>query len=436
MTISFNGLNRFLIKLSLNLAVILALLSVTQCSLITEPPAEIEYDLSENNQRFQIRFYGQHSNDGDNYLKQLIDVVSADLKRTGRFDVSETRFADALPNNEQSYISSGRISKDKEKDHYLVDFNLYLENQNNKISSIQSLVKPDDFRKVAHRVSDNIFHALLGVNGPFSTKLSFITVSGAADQRQYGLWISDADGFNKIPLYGSSEPIMSPSWSPNGKQIAFVNFQKDGRQGLMVYDLDKRKTRNLNLYNEGLVGSPAWSPNSEYLAFTYIYRGNADIYLLQLHADKITRLTSHKAIDTEAVWMPDSEKLVFTSDRSGSPQLYQMDINSDKVQRLTYVGPENAQANISPLGKRIAFIHRKNGRYHIALLKPDSKKLTLLTHGKEDESPSFSPGGSMILYSAISGNRSALKIVSSNGKINNKLATFDDVRQPVWSPLL
>lgn len=229
---------------------------------------------------------------------------------------------------------------------------------------------------------------------------------------------------------------MSPSWSPNGKQIAFIAFKKNERQGLYIYDLEIKSMREVKLGRKGLVGAPSWSPNSEYLAFTFIKDGNADIYALDLRGDEELRLTHARAIDTEAVWMPDSRSLIFTSDRAGTPQLYQINLDGSDLTRVTYNGRENAQANVSPLGKNIAMIHKQNGRYQIAVLNRVNKKLKVLTHGSVDESPSFSPAGSMILYSSIDDQHSYLNIISSNGKSHHVVAKFEDVRQPVWSPLL
>jgi len=437
-----NGKISTLVKFFGRIALTLALFGITQCTFLPEQIAKIEADLSDGDQAlFNITLVADASADRDGHLDRFMRVIADDLTRSGRFKVhiksaklDNTKAEPGDAPQQSEFESIGHISR--QDDRFLIDFSLYLANQDQKLNSYQRFAKPSEFRHIAHRVSDNLFQTILGVRGPFSTKLCFVTAHGKLNERVYGLWVADADGHNRIPLYSSNEPIMSPSWSPNGKQIAFIAFKKNDRQGLFIYDLEGKSIRELKLSEKGLVGAPSWSPNSEYLAFTFIRNGNADIYALDLHGDEEIRLTHANAIDTEAVWMPDSQSIIFTSDRAGTPQLYQINLDGSNLTRVTYNGRENAQASVSPLGKNIAMIHKRNGRYHIALLNRSSKKLKVLTHGNEDESPSFSPGGSMILYSSVSAERSALNIISSNGRIQKVLAKFDDVRQPTWSPLL
>jgi len=425
---------KWITKYSLKFIVAALLFSITQCTFLPELPTKVDYDLSDDSrENFNISIIGNSNPANSEHLAAFLQVISDDLSRSGRFKVQI--FSDgSKPQPEyQGLISVGTIISNEQG--YLIDFELSLPLYKQKLASFQSVARLSEFREVAHRVSNNIFQTMLGVRGPFSTKLCFITVHKQQKHRQYGLWISDADGFNKLPLYSSPEPIMSPSWSPNGKKIAFIAFKKRDRQGLFVYDLVSKEVSELKAWSKGLVGAPSWSPNSEYMAFTYILNGNADIFVMNLFTKSETQLTQSRAIDTEAVWMPGGKSIIFTSDRSGTPQLYQINIDGTELTRVTYDGIENAQASVSPHGKNIAMIHKSNGHYRIAKMNRLSKHLQILTAGREDESPSFSPAGSMILYSAIDNNRCSLNIVSSNGKVNNVLAKFDDVRQPSWSPL-
>jgi len=426
-------------KIIIKLVLTLLLFSVTQCAFLPEQKSQIDFDLSDNSQDFfNLTFVADPKNENAEQFSQFLQIIEDDLTRSGRFKVNiqsdATNRGVTASQIKYDLVSRGSIvSKD---DDFLIDFELSLADHSQKLNSFQSVATSSELRQVAHRVSDNIFQTMLGVRGPFSTKLCFVTVHGKLKHRLYGLWMTDADGYNKTPLFSSPEPIMSPSWSPNGKQIAFIAFKKRDRQGLFIYSLATNSVRELKVWDKGLVGAPSWSPNSEYMAFTFIKDGNADIYALDLHSNTEIRLTDDKAIDTEAVWMPDSKSLIFTSDRAGAPQLYEVKLDSKELSRVTYNGQENAQANVSPMAKNIAMIHKINNHYHIALYNRYSKKIKVLTKGMEDESPSFSPGGSMILYTAVEDQRTSLNIVSSNGKINKVLAKFDDVRQPSWSPLL
>lgn len=461
-----NGQFSRLVKYPLRLFLTLLLFSSTQCSFLHEPGTQVDFDLSDDEPdeisllisadivQDKILAVNDTSlgHDSSNHVSaaekkaasinipQFLQVIADDLTRSGRFKVTiqdTARQKQADPPGEDNttvFVSHGSFILHGDK--LLIDFTLYLSGQAQKLNSYQRLSTPSDFRNAAHRVSDHIFQTALGVRGPFSSKIAFVTAHGNINKRLYGLWIADADGHNRVPLYSSSEPIMSPSWSPNGKQIAFIAFKKNDRQGLFIYDLEQKSVREIKLWRKGLVGAPSWSPDSGYLAFTFIKNGNADIYALDLRADEELRLTHAKSIDTEAVWMPDSRSVIFTSDRAGTPQLYQIKLDGSDLTRVTYNGRENAQANVSPQGKNIAMIHKQNGRYQIAVLNRLNKKLKVLTHGSVDESPSFSPGGSMILYSSVDNQHSYLNIISSNGKSHHVVAKFKDVRQPTWSPLL
>lgn len=436
-----NGQFSRLLRYPLRLLLTLLLFSATHCSYLLEPGSQVEYDLSDDEQDVFTLLLSADPNNPDGKdigvdIPQFLQIVADDLTRSGRFKVliKDSNTPPGDRDSDSVFVSQGYFSRQEDK--ILIDFSLNLAGQEQKLNSFQRLSTKADIRSDAHRVSDNIFQTTLGVRGPFSTKMAFVTAHGKGNKRLYGLWIADADGHNRTPLYSSSEPIMSPNWSPNGKQIAFIAFKKNDRQGLFIYDLDEKTIREIKLWSSGLVGAPSWSPDSDYLAFTFIKNGNADIYALDLRADQELRLTHAKAIDTEAVWMPDSRSLIFTSDRAGTPQLYQINLDGSDLTRVTYNGRENAQANVSPLAKNIAMIHKQNGRYQIAVLNRSNKKLKVLTHGSVDESPSFSPAGSMILYSSVDDQNSYLNIISSNGKSHHVVAKFKDVRQPIWSPLL
>jgi TolB protein len=185
----------------------------------------------------------------------------------------------------------------------------------------------------------------------------------------------------------------------------------------------------------GINGAPAWSPDGQKLALTLSKDGNPDIYVLNLSTRSLTKLTQSYAIDTEPTWSPDGSHIVFTSDRGGKPQLYIMPGTGGQEKRLTFTGDYNAGASFSPDGKNLAMVHGNRGDYRIAVMDMATRTVNVLTEGRLDESPSFAPNGSLILYASRKGGVGYLSAVSIDGKMQQKLV-FDssEVREPAWSP--
>lgn len=289
-------------------------------------------------------------------------------------------------------------------------------------------------RVVAHKISDIIYEQLTGVKGAFSTRIAYVTAEGVGKDRQYSLWIADSDGANAQVILKSPEPIMSPSWSPDGKKLAYASLEQNGRQMVFIQSWASGDKKQLKTPLSGLHGAPAWSPNGEKIAFAITKNGNSDIYTLHLQSQQMRKLTTHWAIDTEPVWMPDGKAIIFTSDRGGRPQLYKISANGGRAQRITFEGKENLKAAVSPDGKMIAMVHGNGGGYQIATMELDTGAMQILTDGRLDESPSFAPNGSMIIYATTSGKRGELAAVSVDGKIKQSLSYQEDVREPAWSP--
>ena len=371
-------------------------------------------------------------------------IVAADLARSGRFapvpeqnliarpvEMEQVRFPDWRTLGVENLII-GKVEP-AGAGQYRVQFRLFDVFRGRQITGYSLPASADKLRYVAHRISDIIYEALTGQPGAFATKIAYVISEKRNNKTVYKLELADSDGYNPKTLLSSGQPLMSPAWSPDARKLAYVSFEKR-RAGVFVQDVATGKREELAAF-AGINGAPAWSPDGRSMAVTLSRDGNPEIYSMRLSDKKLKRLTSSAAIDTEPVWTPDGRSIVFTSDRGGSPQLYRMPAQGGRAQRVTFEGSYNASADFSPDGKTLAMVHGEGGRYQIATLDLDSGLLRVLSDGQLDESPSFAPNGSMIIYATEAGHRGVLAAVSSDGRFRQRFSLQQgSVREPVWSP--
>jgi TolB protein len=378
----------------------------------------------------------------DRTAQALTPIIAADLQRSGLFrmiDAREVSPAPAQPSDVRwpEFVRRGADalaigSVDPLPDGRLeVRFRLMDVARQAQLTGFSYTVSASQLRLTAHRIADVIYERLTGDVGVFSTKITYVE----RQANRFELKIADADGANPQTVLASTEPIISPKWSPEGTRLAYVSFER--RKPIIYVQSLTSGSRSVVANFRGSNSAPAWSPDGSRLAVVLTRDGPSQIYLIDADGSNAQRLTRSGAIDTEPAFTPDGRSLLFTSDRGGSPQIYRMPVSGGEGERLTFEGGYNVSPRVSPDGRSFTFIQRSSGRFNVAIQDFSSRQVQVLTDTALDESPSFAPNGRMILHATEIKGRGVLAAVSTDGRVRQRLsAGSSDVREPAWGPLL
>ncbi len=375
--------------------------------------------------------------------EDVSNIVSADLERSGLFSSIPRQNMLSFPATlKDVYLRDWRILGAEylvvgdvvdRGGRYQITFSLQEVTGGRNVFTKVVDGTPGQIRDMAHHISDQVYEAITGIPGAFSTRVAYVTAYPLNGRMNFRLMVSDADGFRERMLLESKQPIMSPAWSPDARELVYVSFET-GRPAIFRQQLASGTREQLTNFR-GLNGAPSWSPDGRKLALVLSKDGNPEIYTYDLITRQFTRVTSHFAIDTEPNWTPDGKSLIFTSDRGGTPQIYKLAIASGQVERLTFAGSYNARPRLAPDGRTLVMVHRDNGNFHIATQDLVTGDLRVLTQTYLDESPTVAPNGAMLLYATKQGDKGVLAAVSLDAGVKFLLpARFGDVREPAWSP--
>jgi len=371
---------------------------------------------------------------------KISEIVQADLERSGQFrpvpamqagldevslpDLSVFRRAgsDAIVSGSVSTLADGRVD---------VRFRLWDVVKGQDLGGQSFAVNAADARLAAHRVADYVYEKLTGDKGAFSTRIAYVTKSGS----RYQLWVADSDGENAQSALASPEPIISPAWSPDGNQLAYVSFESR-KPVIYVHNVSTGKRRLIANF-KGSNSAPAWSPDGKSLAVTLSRDGGSQLFLLSAAGGEPRRLIQSSSIDTEPVFTPDGKQIYFVSDRGGSPQIYRVGAGGQGVERVTFSGSYNISPSVSHDGRWLAYISRVGGAFKLHLMDAASGSVRVLSDTSADESPSFAPNSKLVVYATQVQGREALMTTTLDGKVKARLTgQSGDIREPNWGPFL
>ena len=389
---------------------------------------------------------------GGIFSEDISEIVKNDLEQVGEFRALSRSNMLSLPSEErevfyrdwrilaQDYLLIGRINQQSGSQLVQVQYEFFDINREIKLAGEVLTGSVTQLRDIGHTISNVIFEQVTGIPGAFTSQLLYIVSESAGPQTSlFRLEKADYDGARPQVLLESGEPIMSPSWAPNGQDVAYVSFET-GLPRIYIQNIASGQRRQITNY-PNINSSPVWSPDGTKLAMVLSKDGSPDIYVQDLNSNQLMRVTDHPGIDTEPSWTPDGRNIVFMSDRTGQPQIYQIALgaNSYDIERLTYDCFQCAKAQFLPDGVNLVHVRRETRQalYQIAILNIETLRVITLTSTSLDESPSLAPNGSMIIYGTKFDGKGVLDAVSIDGRVKFRLpSTQGDVREPSWSPFL
>ncbi|UEM05540.1 Tol-Pal system beta propeller repeat protein TolB [Skermanella rosea] len=385
--------------------------------------------------------------------RDIAQVVSANLERSGLFRPidpkaliqdaaslhNQPRFADLKVINAQALVS-GTVQGQPDG-RLRVEFRLWDVLAEQQMTGLAYFTVPENWRRVAHIISDAIYKRITGEEGYFDTRIVYISETGPADKRIKRLAIMDQDGENHRFLTDGRTLVLTPRFSPSAPEITYLSYFNN-KPRVYLFNIDSGRQEVLGDF-PGMTFAPRFSPDGNKVIMSLATSGNSDIYSMDLRTRRVDQLTNSPAIDTSPSYSPDGQRIVFESDRGGTQQLYVMDASGGNAQRITFGQGRYASPVWSPRGDLIAFTKIANGRFHIGVIRPDGTGERLLNEAFHVEGPTWAPNGRVLMFfrerPSGEGNRSRtarLYSVDLTGFNEREVVTPLDASDPAWSPLI
>ena len=381
-----------------------------------------------------------HTNDGYKIMIAPFPgskIIEADLIRSGRFVLVDpakanqplkmggTLQAEPLQNSGAEYLVVGNVSAG-------LEFEILDVTDGQRIAGYR-VPAASNPRRTAHKAADLIFQKLTNIRGAFDTRIAYVTASGSINSPTYRLIVADSDGYNPKTILTSRKPILSPTWSPDAQNIAYVSYES-GSPAIYIQNLRSGSKRKVS-GRPGMNNAPAWSPDGSRIAMSLSINGKPDIFVQNVNGGALRPITRSRSIDTEPSWTSDGHTILFTSDRSGKPQLYKVPASGGTPVRVTYSGSYNSDPSV--VGNKIASVRQRGTAFNITIKDLGTGQERIVSNGQLDESPSLAPNGTMVIYGSQAHGRGVLAVASDNGKAHQILySQSGDVRDPAWSPYL
>jgi TolB protein len=378
----------------------------------------------------------------------IAGVVRADLERSGLFKPLDPKsFIEAIrdintpPNfanwrviNAQGLVT-GQVATQPDG-RLRVDFRLWDVFGGSQMLGLQYFTTPENWRRIAHMISDQIYERITGEKGYFDTRIVFISESGSAINRRKRLAVMDEDGANPIFLTKGEYLVLTPRFNPTAQMIAYMSYIA-GKPRVYLFDLETGRQQMLGNF-PNMTFSPRFSPDGNKVVMTLEQGGNSDIYVMDLRTRSVSRLTTDPSIDTAPSYSPDGRQITFESDRGGSQQVYVMNADGSNQHRISFGSGKNGTPVWSPRGDLIAFTKQSKGAFRICVMAPDGSGERVITDGWEDEGPTWAPNGRVLMFtrSARGGRGSSIWSVDVTGRNERKVSTPGGASDPAWSPLI
>ncbi|OJY40870.1 MAG: Tol-Pal system beta propeller repeat protein TolB [Rhizobiales bacterium 64-17] len=378
--------------------------------------------------------------------RNVSGIISANLRRSGLFApidpaafIEKIANSDAVPRfpdwraiNAQALIT-GRLTRQGDG-RLKAEFRLWDVFAGQQLAGQQYFTTPENWRRVAHIISDAIYERLTGEKGYFDTRIVFVDETGPKDRRVKRLAIMDQDSANLRYLTRGEDLVLTPRFNPSTQEITYMSYgQGDPRVLLLNIETGQRETVG-NF--PGMTFAPRFSPDGQRVIMSLQQGGNSNLFVMDLRSRKTTRLTDTAAIDTSPSYSPDGQRICFESDRGGKPQIYVMGAGGGQAQRISFGEGSYSTPVWSPRGDFVAYTRQAGGKFGIGIMKPDGSGERVLTEGFHNEGPTFAPNGRVVMFFRDPGQGPSLYTIDVTGRNEQKVPTPSFASDPAWSPLL